>query len=353
MISTESPHLANTTKQPIHEALMGDARTLNRLQENFPKSGFDLIITSPPYWKRRDYGHPDQLGQEKTPENFVSVLSQTVHSWEKYVAPHGSVFINLADTSSDGFLVGIPTMFEQAMLSLGWKLAHRIIWSKSTSVPQPMRLASRHEVVLQFVPPKHKEYYFDRFALRQNLPQAEIGDVWYISAKRSNSGHLAPFPPELAERILLLSCPPKVCTACHKPFQRIVATSSTLDISRPQAVRAMQKFNEAGLTEEHLEAIRAIGISDAGKGKKLQKGSGRNSTRKKALAAEAKAALGGYFREFTFAPQEHVGWKECNCDAPVRPGIVLDPFTGSNTTIHAAKKYGFSAIGIDLMPHKL
>ena len=338
---------------PIHESLIGDARNLKRLKKHFPTTGFNVIITSPPYWQRRDYGHPDQLGQEKTPELFIKALSRTVQSWEGFIAPKGSVFINLADTYLDGFLVGIPSMFEQSMLLKGWKLAHRIIWSKATSVPQPTRLASRHEVVLQFVPPKNKGYYFDRFALTNQMPEAEIGDVWHLSPKRSSSGHPAPFPSELVERILLISCPPKVCQTCNTPFQRMVAPSPLLDISRPQAVRAMEKFAAAGLTEEHLEAIRAVGISDTGMGKRLQKGSGLNTARKQVLADEAKAALGGYFREFTFAPRQHAGWKRCDCDAPVRPGFVLDPFTGSNTTILAAKKLGFNAIGVDLNPHQL
>ena len=42
----------------------GDARDLRFL----PLDQVDLILTSPPYWKRRDYGHRDQLGQERTPD---------------------------------------------------------------------------------------------------------------------------------------------------------------------------------------------------------------------------------------------------------------------------------------------
>ena len=115
----------------------------------------------------------------------------------------------------------------------------------------------------------------------------------------------------------------------------------------------MQKFVEAGLTEEHLAAIRAVGISDAGMGKKLQKGAGRNDARKQALADEAKAVLGGYFREFTFAPKQHAGWERCDCHVRTRPGCVLDPFSGSNTTLLAAKAFGFSAVGVDLSPHPI
>lgn len=339
------------------EVLPGNAQHLEELVAYFPPQGFDVIVTSPPYWKRRDYNHPDQLGQEKTPEEFVETLADTVASWGRWLASHGSVFINLADTHHNGFLVGTPVLFEAAMRERGWRVAHRLIWSKSSSVPTPSsrRLASRHEIVFQLVPPRKKTvgYYFDRFALTSHIPNAEIGDVWHVAPSRGRSGHVAPFPAELVRRILLLACPEKVCEQCGKPHIRQVGPSATLSSSRVQAQRAMKLFKEKGLTNEHLVAIRAVGISDAGMGKKLQKGAGRNSSKIQKLADEAKEALGGYFREFTFAPKEHLGWEACACDAPTRPGWILDPFAGSNTSLVAAKELGFRAVGVDLTPHCL
>jgi hypothetical protein len=113
-------------------------------------------------------------------------------------------------------------------------------------------------------------------------------------------------------------------------------------------------FKEHGLTEDHLKAIRAVGISDAGKGKQLQNGSGRNAEHIQRLATEAKKALGGYFREFTFAPKRQVGWKGCECRVPTAPGTVLDPFMGSGTTLCVAQELQRNAIGVDLVvPKKL
>jgi tRNA G10 N-methylase Trm11 len=63
-----------------YQVLPGNARHLEELTAYFPHQGFDTIVTSPPYWQRRDYGHPDQLGQEETPEQFVDVLAETVAS---------------------------------------------------------------------------------------------------------------------------------------------------------------------------------------------------------------------------------------------------------------------------------
>ena len=46
-----------------------------------------------------------------------------------------------------------------------------------------------------------------------------------------------------------------------------------------------------------------------------------------------------------------IGWSECECPddgTKWRPGIVLDPFAGSGTTLAVATGQGHAAIGIDI-----
>jgi hypothetical protein len=112
----------------------------------------------------------------------------------------------------------------------------------------------------------------------------------------------------------------------------------------------MELYREKGLTEEHIAAIQATGISDAGKARRVQTGTDRNSARVRELATEAKAALGGYFREFTFAKRETTGWTSCACGVPTRPGVLLDPFMGTGTALRAALRMGRWAYGADLEP---
>ncbi len=66
--------------------------------------------------------------------------------------------------------------------------------------------------------------------------------------------------------------------------------------------------------------------------------------------AEAKAALGGYFREFTFAKKRTIGWTDCGHGTPAR-AVVFDPFAGTGTTLKTAADEGRDAIGVDLVPH--
>lgn len=310
----------------------------------------DLIITSPPYWRKRDYGHPNQLGQEATPEEYVTNLCEIIDSWIPLLHRHSSVFINIGDTYRNYGLTGIPAMVEIAMQKRGWFVANRIIWAKNVGVPEPLpfRLASRHETILQLT--RNGDFFADTFALAEHMGQnANPGDVWNIPNTRNDSDHLAPYPDELVRRIIHFACPEHVCNQCHKPFRKNVEPTFDLDMTRPQAKRAIELFEQAGLTDEHLAAIRAVGISDAGKAQKVQTGANGNSSQTKKLAEEAKRVLGGYFREFTFGKKMQVGWLKCDCPLNTMPGTVLDPFMGSGTTVRIAHQLGRVSIGSDLV----
>jgi site-specific DNA-methyltransferase (cytosine-N4-specific) len=47
----------------------GDCRAV---MAEMPADSIDCVVTSPPYWGLRDYGHADQLGLERTPEQYVA-----------------------------------------------------------------------------------------------------------------------------------------------------------------------------------------------------------------------------------------------------------------------------------------
>ncbi|MDO9461945.1 MAG: site-specific DNA-methyltransferase, partial [Alphaproteobacteria bacterium] len=330
-------------EQPFIKKLFGDAR-------NVPlKAGdADMVITSPPYWMKRDYGVKDQIGQEPTANAFVDSLLGCMENWKTILPAWGSVFVNIGDTYHKGCLANTPGRLEIAAQDAGWIVRNRIIWVKDAGMPDPAkdRLKSRHEYILHFTM-RRRDYYYDQFGYAEKYGNGTgPSDVWQIGLRRDTSNHLAPYPTELVDRILTLACPEQVCTCCGKPRRRVVRRTTQLDPSRPQAKRAMELAKEKGLTKAHIAAVQATGISDAGKAMFVQTGTGRNSAAVKILAAEAKEALGGYFREFTFAKRETVGWTDCGCNGPFRPGIVLDPFMGTGTTLRAAGDVGRSAIGV-------
>ena len=323
----------------------GDARKLDQISD----CSVDVIVTSPPYWRQRDYGHADQIGQEKTPNDYIENLMACLDEWRRILRPHASIFVNLGDTIRDKALVGIPEQFMLAAQSRGWLIRQRIVWVKSYGMPDPSqsRLPRRHETIFQLSLSANP--YTDLYGYTKKYEsQAKSGDVWALRSTRRKTKHLAPFPEELVERAILLAAPKKVCPCCSEPRRRIVKPSSKLDMRRPQARRAVELFNNSDLTEEHLSAIRATGIRDAGKASKM-KGGSWNSKRTEELAREAKTVLGGYFREFTFPKRIHSGWSSCDCKSALVPGVVLDPFAGCGTTLRVAARLGYSAIGVDLV----
>jgi DNA modification methylase len=330
----------------LRRVIAGDARNIA-----LPDASVDLVVTSPPYWQKRDYGHPGQIGLEDTPAGYVSAIIDCLREWRRVLRPTGSVFLNIGDTYHKKSLVGIPGRIEAAAVDDGWVIRNRIIWAKDGGMPDPARnrLANRHEYVVHLT--LRASYYYDLFGYSEYVGNgANPGDVWHINPERNMGAHLAPFPRELVRRAIMLAGPAQVCTICNVPRQRIIARTAELDPSRPQAKRAMELAKEAQLTEAHIAAIQATGVSDAGKALLVQTGTGRNSKTVQALAAEAKRALGGYFREFTFAKRVTVGWTDCGHNAPTR-GVVLDPFMGTGTTLAVANAMDRNAIGIDLVPH--
>ena len=327
--------------------ITGDAR-----QTGLPSASVDLVVTSPPYWQKRDYGHADQIGQENTPQAYVAAIMECLHEWRRVLRPTGSIFLNIGDTYHRRSLVGIPGRIEADAVDHGWIIRNRIIWTKDGGMPEPARnrLANRHEYVLHLTP--KPSYYYDLFGYAEALGNgANPGDVWSINPERNIGDHLAPYPKELVRRAIRLGCPPQVCLTCNRPRIRVIERTTELDPERPQARRAMDLAKAAGLTTEHLRAVQATGVSDVGKALKFQTGTGRNSAEVQRLAAEAKAVLGGYFREFTFAKKVTVGWTDCGHGRPGR-GRVLDPFMGTGTTLKTAVAMGRNAVGVDLLPLK-
>lgn len=332
---------------PEQEFREGDARSLP-----IDDDSVDLIITSPPYYQKRDYGHEDQIGQESSPEDYVASLMECLEEWERVLRDSGTIFLNIGDKYKRQSKMGIPWEVIQGARERGWKVRNEIIWHKTNGVPTPARnrFTGRHESIFYLAPPG-ADYYFDKFGYEKRYD--EPVDVWKIPHDQ-NEEHLAPFPSELVERCLVAACSPAVCPECDTPRERVLEKSLTdLNPDRYQSRRAMELYEESDLGPEHIKAVRATGISDAGKGREVQNGSGGNTDDIKQKAERAKEVLGGYFREFTFSQVETTaGWTECECESGTVPGTVLDPFCGSGTTVEAATELGFSGIGVDLEPPK-
>jgi hypothetical protein len=137
------------------------------------------------------------------------------------------------------------------------------------------------------------------------LPQ----DAWLIPTEPYKGSHYATWPSDLLTKPIEAMCPRRVCRECGKPSERIVGYSDEYAAHRLRSSEAGTDLRERRNTEGHRVT-------------------GRGSERMDA---------------------EHttLGWSDCGHDN-YRPGLVLDPFAGSGTTLAVATGHGRDAIGIDL-----
>ncbi|MFV3114240.1 DNA-methyltransferase [Gordonia amicalis] len=314
---------------PRHRIVEGDA--LNALR-SLPDESVDCVVTSPPYFRLRDYDADGQIGLEPHVDEWVEQLAQISREIGTVLVPTGTYWLNLGDTyashPSQGAqrksLLMAPERLALRLQQDGWIIRNKIVWAKPNPVPTSVtdRLNCTYEVI--YVLARQPRYFFDLDAIRQPL-RTQIhnhsrtragkaseqvreawrgpngmaatglqalkaegrtghplgknpGDVWTIAPGGYRGAHHAIFPLTLAERMIAAGCPEARCTRCRAPWRRAV--------------------------------IRA---------------------------------LGGTATRATLAPT-------CDCGSDREPGIVLDPFLGSGTTAVAADHLRRDWCGIELNP---
>jgi DNA modification methylase len=161
-----------------------------------PDASADCIVTSPPYWGKRDYRVTGQYGHEPSPAAYVDTLRQVFHQAWRVLADDGTCWLNLADTYTErpgptacplaysgagpvgprvpGLaaknLLGLPWRVAFALQGDGWTLRNAIVWHKPNAMPESVRdrLNCRYELVFLLV--KSRYYWFDLDPIR--IPHA-------------------------------------------------------------------------------------------------------------------------------------------------------------------------------------
>lgn len=131
----------------------------------------DTVFTSPPYYKLVKYGDdPNELGWEKTPEEYVHRLCNILMKCYDRLKDTGSIFVNLGETYEDGQCLGVTDMLVLELKRRGVRFVDRIIWNKGSSTKPNRnnikRLNSGYEVILHFS--KTKDYHFERFKIKKD-----------------------------------------------------------------------------------------------------------------------------------------------------------------------------------------
>lgn len=210
------------------QILKGDCRDVLR---TLPDESVHCVVTSPPYWRQRDYGVEQQIGMERTPEEYIAQLEQAFGEVRRVLKSDGVCWLNIGDkwasggnggggslslrrgawrtlagekgwrTPPAGFkdkdLVLVGFMLAERLRASGWFLRKSVIWSKPRA-NEPPRLDR---------PSISHEHLF--LLSKQNDSRArDPGEKWWHSsvweiAPQGSADHPAMMPEELVRRCIV------------------------------------------------------------------------------------------------------------------------------------------------------
>jgi len=328
MITTQSDW--QTTDQSVLDRLCDQITCADSmaLLPELPADSIDLVVTSPPYFRQRDYG--GGIGNEDTPDAYIAALMPAFAECVRVIKPSGSIIWNLGDKYDESNLLLMPYRFALAVAGQHpVRLVNTIMWAKTNPTPRQFkrRLVSSTEPFFHFVKSDAYFYAMDAF-MQGDEPKA---------------------PRE-----------PKADSNIGKSYFELIAQSALTDSQKDLARTALQTVIEEvqrGEIEGFRMKIRGIHSEPFG---------GQDGGRKIQLDRNGFTIIrihgNPIKRDYIVAPVESLKGSPHPAVYPVKlveeflrlltlPGdLVLDPFVGSGTTAVAAAALSRRFIGIDINP---
>ncbi len=208
-----------------HSLFLGDARRMSSLSAE----SIHLVVTSPPYWTLKEYRHtPGQLGDVKDYEEFLDQLDQVWEHCYRALVPGGRLICVVGDVclsrrKNEGRHTVVPlhASIQEHCRRIGFDNLAPIIWHKisnavyevengSTFLGKPYEPNSVIKNDIEYILMERKPggYRTPDLSTRiLSVISAENHKKWFQQIWTGLTGastryHPAPFPLELAERLI-------------------------------------------------------------------------------------------------------------------------------------------------------
>lgn len=310
--------------------------------KTIPSNSINCVITSPPYWQLREYDALDEdgnqttiIGDEKNPADYVSKLVEIFDEVQRVLTKDGSLWLNLGDKYYNKALMGMPWRVALAMMDKGWILRNDIIWDQMKGTQSAKdRMRDVYEHIFYFV--RSKKYYYAHNEIRiQPIRKPKMYNGEMVSATGVSG----------------------------KKYRKQIIESTVL--TEKERASALNALNEI---LEDLAEGRAVDFRMTIRGEQRTFHSDKTTVSGRAKELELKGyyiikmgANGHLPSDIWRIAPEDIWRKDAHYAVfpeelllnPIKAtcpenGIVLDPFSGTGSTVATALKLNRRGIGIDL-----
>lgn len=301
---------------------------------SIPAASVDAVITSPPYYRQRDYGGSG-IGNESSVEEYIEALLDTFAEVLRITKPTGNILYNLGDKYLKSGLLLVPYRFALAVTAkFPVLLVNDITWVKRNPTPRQFkrRLVSSTESFFHFV--KSDQYYYARDEFMNDSDERQLPLRFSKNAKPG--------------------------ARLGQKYRLLLEDSSLTSAQKKRALLALEEVIEevkSGKLESFRMKIRGIhapafGGQDGGRKIQMERHGFTiiriNGEKMKRDVIET--AVGGSNGSGHSAIYPLPMIRELVRLLSPPGGIVLDPYAGSGTTLVAARRESRNFIGVEINP---